>query len=355
MVSRLIQKISRTKNLAPGSLVLVGEQKDWSAVIRVMEYDEREVEEKEIKSVEECERFYNTERVTWLSVEGLHDLKAVEQTGKCFHIDPLVLEDIVNTGQRPKMEDFDTHLFVVLKALRFNLDRGEVAADQVAVVFTGREVITFQEERGGLFDHLRERIRRSKGKLRRMGTDYLAYALIDTVVDNYFGVLEEIGERIEFLEDELVSDPDEYTLREIYRLKREVIFLRKTVWPLRELVAALCRRDSNLIKDTTVPYLRDTYDHTVQVIETIETFRDVLSGMLDMYMSSLSNKMNAVMKVLTVIATLFMPLTFIAGVYGMNFRYMPELEWNWGYAFALALMASVAGIMLVYFRRKDWL
>ncbi|MCE5272796.1 magnesium/cobalt transporter CorA [bacterium] len=355
MVSRLIQKISRTKNTVPGDLVLVGEQKEWSAVIRVMEYDENEVLEKEITSIEECERFYGTQRVTWLSLEGLHDLKAVEQAGACFHIDPLVLEDIVNTGQRPKMEDFDTHLFVVLKALRFSHDSGEVVTDQVAVVFTASEVITFQEERGGLFEHLRERIRRGKGKLRRLGTDYLAYAIIDSVVDNYFGVLEEIGERIEFLEDELVSDPDEYTLHEIYRLKREVIFLRKTVWPLRELVASLCRRDSDLIRESTIPFLRDTYDHTVQVIETIETFRDVLSGMLDMYMSSLSNKMNAVMKVLTVIATLFMPLTFIAGLYGMNFKHMPELEWPWGYAFALLLMAAVTVVMLVYFRRKDWL
>jgi len=355
MVSRLIQKISRTRNTAPGDLVLVGEQKEWPAVIRVMEFDADSVEEKEISSIQECERYYGTQKVTWLSVEGLHDLKAVEQTGACFHIDPLVLEDIVNTGQRPKMEDFDTHLFVVLKALRFSHDSGEVIADQVAVVFTGNEVITFQEERGGLFDHLRERIRRGKGKLRRSGTDYLAYAIIDTVVDNYFSVLEEIGERIEFLEDELVSEPDEYTMNEIYRLKREVIFLRKTVWPLRELVGSLCRRDSDLIRESTVPFLRDTYDHTVQVIETIETFRDVMSGMLDMYMSSLSNKMNAVMKVLTVIATLFMPLTFIAGLYGMNFKHMPELEWPWGYAFSLLLMAAVVVVMLVYFRRKDWL
>lgn len=354
MVSRFIKKISGKKGMAPGSIVLVGERKEWQPVLRVMEYDENNLEEKEIASVGEFRR-PGAERVTWLSLEGLHDTGIVEAIGGSFDISTLVLEDIVNTGQRPKVEDYEDYLFVVLKSLHFDQDRGEIRADQVCLVITPHEVLSFQEERGGLFDSLRERLRRSRGRLRRSGADYLAYALIDTVVDNYFGVLEEIGERIEFLEDELIDNPDEYTRNEIYRLKREVIFLRKAVWPLREVISALYRQEHGLIRDDTVPYLRDTYDHTVQVIETVETFRDVLAGMLDMYMSSLSNRLNSVMKVLTMIATIFIPLTFIAGVYGMNFRVMPELEWTWGYLYVWLLMAALTGVMLLYFKRKDWL
>ena len=200
-------------------------------------------------------------------------MEIVEAAGKCFEISPLVLEDIVNTSERPKIEDYDNYLFLVLKALHFDQDKGRVKVEQVCLVITQREVLSFQEERGGLFDNLREHLRRGKGRLRRSGSDYLAYALIDTIVDNYYSVLEEIGERIEFLEDELVDSPDEFTRNEIYRLKRELIFLRKTVWPLREVMSTLYRQEHGLIQDSTVPYLRDTYDHTMQVIETIEIFR----------------------------------------------------------------------------------
>jgi magnesium transporter len=216
-------------------------------------------------------------------------------------------------------------------------------------------VISFQEVEGDVFDPIRDRIRNSKGRIRKMGADYLAYALLDAIVDNYFTVLEKLGEEIEDMEEELVTNPDPETLQTIHNLKRETIFLRKSVWPLREVISGLERRESALIKETTGIYLRDLYDHTIQVIDSVETFRDLISGMLDIYLSSISNKMNSVMKVLTIIATIFIPLTFVAGIYGMNFKFMPELEWHWGYPMIWVLMISVFISMLFYFRKKDWL
>jgi len=230
-----------------------------------------------------------------------------------------------------------------------------VQAEQVSLVLGSNFVISFQERVGDVFDEVRDRIRNAKGRIRKMGPDYLAYALLDAVVDNYFTVLEKFGEKIEAAEEELVANPTEKTLKQIHLVKRELLSVRKSVWPLRELISALQRGESGLIQETTGIYLRDMYDHTIQVIDTVESFRDMVSGMLDIYLSSISNKMNAVMKVLTIIATIFIPLTFIAGVYGMNFKYMPELQWRWGYGLILVVMGIVAVIMLFYFRKKKWL
>jgi magnesium transporter len=254
------------------------------------------------------------------------------------------------------MEDFGDYLFIVLKMIDYSENNGGPEIEQVSLILGRTFVISFQEgKEGDVFDPVRERIRTGQGRIRKMGPDYLAYSLIDSIVDNYYSVLERLGEEIELIEDQLVTDPTPAPLRVIHRLKRDMIFLRKSVWPLREVIGGLERGESSLITDSTVIYLRDIYDHTIQVIDTIETFRDMLSGMLDIYLSSSSNRLNSVMKVLTVIATIFMPLSFIVGLYGMNFKFMPELEWRWGYPVVLIVMAVIAAWMLILFKRKKWL
>jgi len=252
------------------------------------------------------------------------------------------------------MEDYDSYLFIVLKALYHNAEDRELKVEQISLILGKNLVISFQENDKDTFDTVRERIKNGKWRIRRMGADYLAYSLLDVIVDNYFIVLESLGEEIEDLEEELVTDPDSTTLMAIHKLKRGMIVLRKSVWPLRELVSGMEREESPLIQESTYLYLRDVYDHVIHIIDTVETFRDMLSGILDIYLSSVSNRLNAVMKVLTIIATIFMPLTFLAGLYGMNFKYMPELEWRWGYPITLLLMALVSAWMLLVFRRKKW-
>lgn len=313
------------------------------------------MEEKEAKEVEECFPFKDKPTVTWINIDGIQRIDVIEKIGKHFNLHPLALEDIVNTGQRPKMEDFVDYIFVVLKMLHYDEKEKETKAEQLSLVLGPNWVISFQENEGDVFDPIRERIRADKGRIRKMGADYLVYALIDAVVDNYFIILEKIGEKIEEIEDELVANPAPETLQAIHNLKRQMIFLRKSVWPLREVISRLERWESQLINKSTDIYLRDVYDHTIQVIDAIETFRDMLSGMLDIYLSSVSNRMNEVMKVLTIIATIFIPLTLVAGLYGMNFRYMPELEWPWGYPLVLFVMFVIGVLMLIYFRKKKWL
>lgn len=314
-----------------------------------------------ITNIEECFPFKDKPTVSWINIDGIHDTDLIEKVGKQFGLHPLLLEDIVNTGQRPKMEDFDEHLFIVLKMFYYHEKRDEVISEQISLILGKTYVISFQEEAGDVFDPIRDRIRKCKGRIRKMGADYLAYALLDAVVDNYFGVLERFGEKIERIEENLVVDPNPEKLHAIHSLKREMVLLRKSVWPLRELVSGLERSESPLITESTGIYLRDVYDHTIQVIDTIETFRDMLSGMVDLYMSSISNKMNQVMQVLTIIATIFIPLTFIAGVYGMNFDpatspfNLPELGWYWGYPMVWVVMIVVAILMIIYFKKKNWL
>ena len=332
-----------------------GEKKTGKVRITIIDYDEAQFQEKEAKSVEECFPFNDKSTVTWINIDGLHQVDIVEKIGRHFNLHPLVLEDIVNTGQRPKMEDFVDHIFVVLKMLYYDEKQKEAGAEQVSFVLGSNYVISFQETEGDVFDAIRERIRMARGRIRKMGADYLAYALIDAIVDNYFIILEHIGEKIEDIEDTLVMNPEPETLQAIHNLKREMIFLRKSVWPLREVISRLERWESPLIDKSTDIYLRDVYDHTIQVIDAIETFRDMLSGMLDIYLSSVSNRMNEVMKVLTIIATIFIPLTLIAGIYGMNFRYMPELEHPWGYPVVFLTMSIIGILMVIYFRRKKWL
>jgi magnesium transporter len=351
----MIKRVSKKTGLTPGALVHIGEKKTEEVKITIMDYDQAGCREDDVSSVEECLGCKDTRSVTWINVTGLHEVGILQQLGEAYGLHPLVLEDILNTAQRPKLEDFEEYLFVVLKMLYRDEESEDIISEQISIILTPHVVLSFQEREGDVFAPVRDRIRSGKGRIRKMKADYLAYALIDAIVDHYFIVLEQLGDRIESMEADLVTDPKPETLQAIYNMKNEVIYLRKSIWPLREVVSGLERGESPLIRKATTVFLRDVYDHTIQVIDTIETFRDMVSGMLDIYLSSTSNRMNEVMKVLTIIATIFIPLGFLAGLYGMNFDHMPELHWPGGYFIALAIMALVAVSMLVYFRNKKWL
>lgn len=350
-----IRKVSETAGLPPGTPVHIGERKTEHVRITVMDYDESHFEEREAKTAEECFPFRDKPTITWMNVDGLHDLPVIEKIGECFGLHPLILESIVNTQQRPKVEELQDYIFVVLKMLYLGKGDSEVTGEHVSLVIGSNFVLSFQESKGDVFEPIRDRIRTGKGRLRKMGSDYLGYALIDAIVDNYFIILESLGDKVELLEEKLIGRPAPQTLRGIHRLKRQLLFLRRAVWPLREVISGLERSEAGLIKKATRLYLRDVYDHTIQVIDTVETLRDMVAGMLDIYLTSLSNRMNEVMKVLTIVATIFIPLTFVAGIYGMNFKHMPELEWRYGYAFAWGLMIAISAFMLLYFRKKKWI
>ncbi len=353
-MARLARGRSRKFSLPPGTMVHIGEKTTEAAKITVMEYDEAGCQEKEAPTIEAALPLKPKPAKTWINVSGLNHLEVIENVGRQFNLHPLVLEDIVNTEQRPKMEDFGDYLFIVLKLVSYDDKRGELKLDQISLILLENAVISFTENDQEFFNPVRERIRNGKGRIRKMGADYLTYVLIDIVVDHYFLVLENLGERIEFLEEELIKTPASQTLQMIHQLKRDMIFVRKSIWPIREVVNGLERSGTDLIEDPVLFYLRDVYDHAVQIIDTIETLRDMLSGMLDIYLSSISNRINEVMKVLTIIATIFIPLTFIAGVYGMNFKHMPELEWRYGYFVVVSGMVTIGIVMLLAFKRKKW-
>ncbi|TFG57761.1 MAG: magnesium/cobalt transporter CorA [Candidatus Aminicenantes bacterium] len=346
---------SEKAGLSPGTLMHVGEKKTEKTRITVIDYDAARFIEKEVAAVEDCFPFKDTATVTWINVDGVHDASIIEKLGARFDIHPLVLEDIMTTTQRPKTEDLGSAVFVVLRMIECD-DKGlGLTTDQLSLILGPNFVISFQETPGDCLDPVRERIRNGKGRIRKLGPDYLAYALIDAVVDNYFFVLEKQGEKIDGLEEGLIAEPRREILHEIHLLKREMIELRKAVWPLREVVSRLDRLESPLIKKTTGVFLRDVYDHSVQVIDTVESFREILTSMVETYLSSVSNRMNEVMKVLTIIATIFIPITFLVGVYGMNFKFMPEIGWRWGYAFVWVVIIGSVLTMLAFFRRKKWL
>ncbi len=354
-MAKLMKKKSKQVGLPPGTLVHIGEKKTGQVKITLFDYDEGHCEEKEIRTLEECLPYKDKATVTWINVDGIHETEIIEKLGQAFGLHPLVMEDILHAGQRPKMDDYSDYIYIVLKMLHHDKNM-EIDEEQVSLILGSNFVISFQEDKeGDVFESVRERVRNGKGRSRKMGADYLAYALMDAIVDHYFTILEKLGEKIELLEGDLVAAPTPQTLHKIHQLKRELIFLRKSVWPLRDVVSGLERRESPLIKETTVVFFRDVYDHTVRVIDMIETFRDMVSGMLDIYLSSINSRMNEIMKVLTIISTIFIPLTLIASIYGMNFKYMPELEWYWSYPLVLLTMAVLSILMLIYFRRKKWI
>lgn len=351
-----IRKMSAKAGLSPGALVYVGEERKEKVTIHLLDYDEQNFQEKDVTDVEDCFPFKRTSTVTWINVRGIHDVGLIEKLGNHFGLHPLVLEDIANTEHRPKLEEFDNdYLFVTLKMLGYDESQMQVTIQQASIILGKNFVISFQEGKKDVFEAVRNRIRNGKGRIRKSGADYLYYALIDAIVDGYFVILEKIGDAVEDIEEVLVKTPGSETLSSLHTLKTQLISLRKSVWPLREVISGLERAETTLIKKPTRIYLRDVYDHTIQVIDNVETFRDITSGMLDIYLSSVSNKMNEVMKVLTIFASIFIPLTFIAGVYGMNFENMPELSWGWGYPVLLGIMATAGIGMVIYFRRKKWL
>ena len=341
------------KGAPPGTPIYLGEQHANKVKITLIEYNETELHEKEFYDWDECMKEANPAMVKWINVDGIHNVPLVEKIGKQFNIHPLTLEDIVNTDQRPKFEDYDNYVVSIMKMINYT---DKILSEQLSIVLMAGLVVSFQEVDGGdAFDLIRNRIRSGKGRVRKMGADYLSYALVDAVVDYYFSVLEKIGDKIELLEEEIITRPDKKSISTLHYMKREMIFVRKAVWPMRELISNLERSETELIKHTTDIYLRDLHDHTIRVIDTVETYRDLLSGMMDIYLSSVSNKMNEVMKVLTIITTLFVPLTFIVGLYGMNFKHMPELEYWWAYPVVLVVMLGIFVALLFYFRKKKWL
>jgi magnesium transporter len=352
---QLIKRSRKKIGLSPGTLIHIGDKKIGTVKMSLMNYDPEQLLEKELTSIEDAFPYKDTPPVTWINVDGLHALEIIEAIGRHFGIHPLTLEDIVNTGHRPKAEDFEDYDYIVLKMLTYNEDQNHITAEQVSFILGPHYLISFQETEGDVFNFVRERIRKAKGRIRKSGSDYLVYALIDAIVDHYFLVLEKIGEKIELLEEDLLADTQTETLQSVHHLKREMIFFRKQVWPLREILSTLMKEEASLIQETTQIFIRDLYDHTIQVMDTIESFRDVLSGLQDLYLSTVSNRMNEVMKVLTIMATIFIPLTFIAGIYGMNFEYMPELKWHWSYPMLWVLLVAIFVFMLFWFRKKKWL
>jgi magnesium transporter len=354
-MSRLTQRRPRKAAQSPGTVEYVGKHKVENVEITVLDYDPASCRESTPTTLAELLPHRDSDSVTWIDIDGLHDTALLRGLGAHFGFHPLVLEDVVNTHQRPKLEDYGDYLYIVVRMLSYDAERRELGSEQVSLLLGERYVFSLQESWGDVFDPVRERIRGGKGRIRGQGPDYLAYALLDAVVDNYFVIIEQLGEQIEELETLLVEDPQPEQQRAVHQLKREMILLRKSVWPLREVLAGLERTESKLLRTETRVFIRDVYDHAIQVIDVVESFRDMLSGLQDLYLSSISNKTNEVMKVLTIIGTIFIPVTFLAGVYGMNFRYFPELAWKWSYPAFWAVSLIVGGVMLNFFRRRRWL
>ncbi|MEW6427151.1 MAG: magnesium/cobalt transporter CorA [Thermodesulfobacteriota bacterium] len=298
--------------------------------------------------------------VSWLDVAGLHDVPVVEEVGRRFNLHPLTVEDILNTTQRPKLDIYDDYLFIVVRLPLYNESEGEIELDQVGMVISNGLLLTFQERGSSAFDAIRQRITAGKGRIRKMGADYLAHSVLDTVIDRYFSLLERLETMTEDLEEEVIEEADKWTVSRIHKLKREMTLLRKSIWPLREMINSLHRDDLPFISEAVHPFLKDLADHTIQILDSVETLRDIVTSLLDVYLSTVSNRLNEVMKVLTIFAAIFIPLTFIVGLYGMNFNTgaspynMPELNWRYGYPAVLLLMVAVAGGMIAAFKRKGW-
>ena len=343
---------------APGTLAAPAEKRVDEIRVEVIDYTAERLEERTVESLEEAFRYRETSSVTWINVVGLHDVELLQELGTHFGLHPLALEDVLNTSQRPKQEDYGENLYIVQRLL--HLDQ-QLHAEQISIFLGENFVLTFQEVEGDVFEPVRERIRHGRGRIRKLAADYLAYALIDAVVDSFFPILERLSDRIEAIETELIESPSEESLQAIHQIKTDLLMIRRAAWPQRELVSGLERLDTGLIRRETRPFLRDCYDHAIQIIDIVETYRDLAGGLMDLYLSSISNRMNEVMKVLTVIASIFIPLTFLAGIYGMNFDpeaspwNMPELGWYWGYPVFWVTILALAGGMVWLFKRKDWL
>lgn len=354
----MAKKIKKRKKpgLPPGTLIFTGRQKVEYPYLVSVRYNADLLEEENLKNKPLPEK--DPESNLWLDMRGLSDVELVELLGKKFDIHPLVLEDVLNTNQRPKFEEYDNGVFVVLQSLTVkedNNDLFEIQSEQVGLFINERMIISFQEDEADLFLPVRERLQSGRGRIRTNGTDYLGYAMLDSIVDNYFIVLDRLEDEIEILESEIIRTPNQKTKSKIHQFKLESLVLRKAIAPLREAIGKFARTDSPFVDEATKIFLRDLYDHTVQLMDLLETHRDVLNGLYDLYLSEISFKMNNVMQVLTVISTIFIPLTFLVGVYGMNFDNMPELHWKNGYFYLWGFMVFIALALIWFFRRRRWL
>lgn len=346
---------SRKTGLPAGTLVHLGERKTERAAITLIEYAADTLKETHFDSLAACQACAPTQPKLWLNVHGLHEPAVMQEIGKRFQLHPLVLEDVLNTDQRPKVDDYGNYLFLVARFFNYDAANLTVTTEQVSFVIGTNFVLTFQERPTGNFDPVREWLRTDKGRIRQLGTDYLAYALLDVIVDRYFTVLEQIGDRSEQLEDDLLAKPDAAQLQTLHQIKRETLTMRRSIWPLREVLNTLVRNDNRFFTPETQLYLRDIYDHTVHLIESLEAIRDLIAGMLDIYLSSISNRVNQEVRTLTVFALIFMPATLISGIFGMNFEIMPLLDDPSGFLFAIGLMVGVALTLGLIFWRRRWL
>jgi magnesium transporter len=341
--------------MPPGTPVFVGQQRLEKVRLTVIDYSEDKFTETDVESPQALFRYRDQETATWINITGVHDVETIAGISDHFGLHPLVQEDIANTMQRPKIEDYESYFYIVLRMLQYDKDENQIQSEQVSLILAPTCVITFQEREGDVFEAVRERIRNNKGRIRKLKADYLFYSLLDAIIDGYFDVLEQIGGRVEIVEAAVMRNPVPATLAEIHELRTQVVFLRKSVWPLREAMNTLEKTESALVNKSTRVFLRDTYDHTIHLIDTIETYRDVAASLFEMYLSMVSNRMNEVMKVLTIIATIFIPITFVAGIYGMNFEHMPELGVSWAYPAVWGVMIGIVLVMLAYFKRKNWI
>lgn len=354
-MARFLKNKTASLGQVPGELVFIGEQKVQEATIKVMDYDNENLSEKQLQDIKDALSYKETDSVTWLNINGLHDTSLIKEVGTGFGLHPLVMEDIVNTGQRPKMEDYDDYLFFGAKMMRYDEASGEIQSEQLSMILGKNFLLTFQERPGDVFEPVRDRIRKQKGRIRKVGIDYLAYALLDTIVDNYIFIIERLGEQIEDIEGEILDNPTQDILSKINDYKREMNYLRKVIRPAREFILQLSRLDSNLIHDETIPFLKDLLDLASQSMDSIDSYRDMLSDHLNIYNTGVGNRLNEIMKVLTIFSAIFIPLTFIAGIYGTNFDNVPELHYHYSYFIMWGVFIVVVVAMLRFFRRRQWL
>ena len=354
-MSESLSYASEKSGLPPGSLVHVGEVHAQEHKITLISYNKTRIEKRIVQSIDEIVAYQATDTITWVNIDGLNDVSLIEAIGHHFGIHGLVLEDILNTHQRPKFEEFENYLYIVLKALSLGDNKLSVDYEQISVVLMKNIVFTFKEKPDRIFDPIIDRLDNEKSSIRKFGSDYLTYVIMDAVVDEYFVLQDAFDEFIESVEEELLTNPSSRVLNIIQKIKRELIYLRRTISPMRELLKGIQRSESELLDDRTKRYFGDVYDHSIRISEAMESYRDLIAGMLDIYLSSVSNKMNETMKVLTVFASIFIPLTFIAGVYGMNFDSIPELHWKYGYPTLWVVFITISVLLLRYFKRKNWL
>ena len=353
--TRLFKRYSQKVGLPPGTLIYVGEERTEPVRITITDYDETHLQEDEVQTIAECLPFKSTGTVTWIQIEGIHNTQIVEEIGNYFGVNSLVLEDLMTPNHLPKIEIYEDHVFIILKSLDYDASTLSVFREQICLIIGENFVVSLRENTGELFTPVQNRLHNALGKIRQMRSDYLAYALIDVIVDHYFVALEHLSDQIEATEEETITNPTSEVLEKINILRRELLLLRRPILPLRDVIDEVLDGEIALLTQDTHLYFRDVYDHLIQIIHTLETLRSTVSGLFDTYTSAVSHRMNEVMKVLTIVATFFIPLTFIAGIYGMNFKFMPELEARWGYPIVLLVMVSIGIGMLIYFKLKKWL